>query len=72
MKDCIPQDKKKNWVNSSRIFVLLWLSTIIISITLGSFLPIFLLLFPKFFKLNKTKIIKESSKLYEFGILTGI
>ena len=28
MKDCIPEDKKKDCINSSRIFVLLWLSTL--------------------------------------------
>jgi fatty acid desaturase len=49
MKDCIPEDKKRDCINSSRLFVLLWLSTIVLSITLGSFLPIFLFLFPKFF-----------------------
>ena len=49
MKDCIPEDKKKDCINSSRIFVLLWLSTIALSITLTSFLPIFLFLLPKFF-----------------------
>ena len=49
MKDCIPEDVKRDCKNSSRIFVLLWLSTIALSIALSSFLPIFLFLFPKFF-----------------------
>jgi len=49
MKDCIPEDKRKDCINSSRLFVLLWTSTIALSIILNSFLPILLLLLPKFF-----------------------
>ena len=49
MKDCIPEDKRKDCINSSRLFVLLWISTIALSIILSSFLPILLFLLPKFF-----------------------
>ena len=49
MRDCIPEDKRKDCINSSRLFVLLWISTIALSIALNSFLPILLLLLPKFF-----------------------
>ena len=49
MKDCIPEDKRKDCINSSRLFVLLLISIIALSIILSSFLPILLLLLPKFF-----------------------
>ncbi len=49
MKECIPKEKKSNCVLSSRIFLFLWLSIIIFSIIIKSFLPIFLFLIPKFF-----------------------
>ena len=49
MEDCIPEDKKKNCINSSRIFVTLWLTIILLSFYLASFLPILLFLTPKFF-----------------------
>ena len=42
MEDCIPEDKKKNCINSSRIFVSLWLTIILLSFYLASFLPILL------------------------------
>ena len=48
MEDCIPEDKK-NCINSSRIFVTLWLTIILLSFYLASFLPILLFLTPKFF-----------------------
>ena len=49
MRDCIPEDKIKDCINSSRIFVLLWISIIAISIYFASLLPILLFLVPKFF-----------------------
>ena len=49
MRDCIPEDKIKDCINSSRIFVLLWISIIAISIYFVSLLPILLFLVPKFF-----------------------
>ena len=49
MKECIPQEKKSLCILSSRIFVILWIFIIIFSIYIGSLLPIFLLLIPKFF-----------------------
>tara|TARA_Y100001970_G_scaffold286188_1_gene407770 strand:+ start:2041 stop:3057 length:1017 start_codon:yes stop_codon:yes gene_type:complete len=49
MKECIPKDKKSNCIFVSRLFVFLWSLIIIFSIYVNSFLPIFLLLIPKFF-----------------------
>ena len=49
MKDCIPNDKKKDCINSSRVFVILWLLIIILSILINSALPILFFLIPKFF-----------------------
>ena len=49
MKECIPDDKKKDCINSSRLFVALWLGIIFCSIILNSFLPILLFLLPKCF-----------------------
>ena len=49
MKECIPEHKKSACVNSSRLFVLLWCSIAFFSLAIGSWLPVFLLLIPKFF-----------------------
>ena len=49
MKECIPNDKKSQCVFISRIYVLLWIAIISFAILINSFLPIFLLLIPKFF-----------------------
>ncbi len=49
MRDCIPEDKVKNCIISSRIFVCLWTIIILASIYLMSLLPILLFLVPKFF-----------------------
>ena len=49
MKDCIPEDKIKDCINSSRIFVLLWITIIAFSIYFFTLLPILLFLVPKFF-----------------------
>ena len=49
MKECIPDDKKKDCINSSRLFVALWLVIIFCSIILNSLLPILLFLLPKCF-----------------------
>ncbi len=49
MKECIPEDKKANCIRSSRIFLLLWVTTILSCFFVGSILPIFLFLIPKFF-----------------------
>ena len=49
MKECIPKDKKKDCIKSSRVFVLLWFCIIVFSLAINSFLPIFLLLIPKCF-----------------------
>ena len=52
MEDCIPEDKINDCINSSRIFVLLWITIIAVSIYFSTFLPIFLFLIPKFFGIN--------------------
>ena len=49
MRECIPEHKKSACVNSSRLFVLLWCSIAFVSVAIGSWLPVFLLLLPKFF-----------------------
>ena len=49
MKECIPEHKQSACVTSSRIFVLLWATIILVSVLVGSWLPILLLLVPKFF-----------------------
>ena len=49
MLDCIPDDKIKDCINSSRIFVFLWICIIGLSIYFASLLPILLFLVPKFF-----------------------
>lgn len=49
MRECIPADKKHACIRSSRNFVALWLVIILTAILLGSWLPIFLFLIPKFF-----------------------
>jgi fatty acid desaturase len=49
MKECIPEEKKPSCILSSKIFVILWISIILFSFLVNSFLPIFLLLIPKFF-----------------------
>ena len=49
MNDCIPEDKIKDCINSSRLFVFLWISIIASSIYFASLLPILLFLVPKFF-----------------------
>ena len=49
MRDCIPEDKIKDCINSSRIFVFLWISIIASSIYFSSLLPLLLFLVPKFF-----------------------
>ena len=49
MKECIPDNKKKDCINSSRLFVALWLVIIFCSIILNSLLPILLFLLPKCF-----------------------
>ena len=49
MKECIPDDKKKDCINSSRLFFALWLVIIFCSIILNSLLPILLFLLPKCF-----------------------
>ena len=49
MRECIPEEKKSICIFSSRIFVMLWFLIIVYSIFIGSLLPIFLFLIPKFF-----------------------
>ena len=49
MNDCIPDDKVKDCINSSRLFVFLWILIIASSIYFASLLPILLFLVPKFF-----------------------
>tara|TARA_B100000676_G_C18074965_1_gene846975 strand:+ start:1227 stop:2231 length:1005 start_codon:yes stop_codon:yes gene_type:complete len=49
MIDCIPKDKIQNCINSSRVFVLIWITIIILSIYLQSLLPVLLFLVPRFF-----------------------
>jgi fatty acid desaturase len=49
MKECIPDHKKASCIRNSRIYVLLWLVIILASFALGSWLPILLILVPKFF-----------------------
>ncbi len=49
MRECIPLEKKQLCIISSRIFVALWILIIFSSYWVGSLLPIFLFLIPKFF-----------------------
>ncbi len=49
MRECIPQDKQASCIRNSRIYVGLWIGIILLAIAIGSWLPIFLLLVPKFF-----------------------
>ena len=49
MKECIPKDKKQSCIRSSRVFVLLWLLTILSCFVVNSILPVLLFLVPKFF-----------------------
>jgi len=49
MKECIPEDKKASCIRNSRIYVSLWVAIILLSFVLSSWLPIMLLLVPKFF-----------------------
>ena len=69
MNECIPDDKKKDCINSSRIFVGLWILIVSLSIILQSFIPILLFLIPKFFNslnivwgLTQHMGLKEGSK----------
>ncbi len=50
MLDCIPKDKRRSCVISSRVFVLLWISILIYAIFINSLLPIMMLLIPTFFR----------------------
>ena len=49
MRECIPANKRADCIRNSRIYVCLWIMIILLAIIFGSFLPIFLLLIPKFF-----------------------
>lgn len=49
MEECIPEHKQSACVTSSRIFVLLWCVIIGSALLIGSWLPVFLFLIPKFF-----------------------
>ena len=49
MRECIPANKRADCIRNSRIYVCLWVMIILLAIIFGSFLPIFLLLIPKFF-----------------------
>ena len=74
MKECIPDDKKKDCINSSRLFVALWLVIIFCSIILNSLLPILLFLLPKCFAslnmvwgLTQHMSLKEGIKDHRFS-----
>ncbi len=69
MKECIPKDKKNNCIQSSRIFLILWIINILSCFLFDSILPILLFLIPKFFifinpiwGLTQHMGLKESSK----------
>ncbi|SVA05703.1 uncharacterized protein METZ01_LOCUS58557 [marine metagenome] len=71
MKECIPAGYKANCILVSRIYVLLWILIIFLSIYINSFLPIFLFLIPKFFAtlnivwgLTQHMGLKEDTKDY--------
>ena len=49
MKECIPEDKKRSCIRSSRIFLILWSLTILSCFVFNSILPVLLFLVPKFF-----------------------
>ena len=49
MRECIPQDKQASCVRNSRIYVGLWIGIVWLAVATSSWLPIFLLLIPKFF-----------------------
>ena len=50
MIDCIPEDQRSKCINSSRVFVLLWITILVSSFLTNSFLPILLFLLPTFFR----------------------
>ena len=50
MVDCIPEDQRSKCINSSRIFVLLWMAILLSGILTNSILPILLFLLPTFFR----------------------
>jgi len=69
MKECIPKEKKINCIRSSRIFVILWIITILSCFLINTILPIILFLIPKFFiflnpvwGLTQHMGLKENSK----------
>ena len=49
MKECIPEHRKASCIRTSRIYVSLWLLITLTSFAMGSWLPILLVLVPKFF-----------------------
>tara|TARA_Y100001935_G_scaffold157879_1_gene129929 strand:- start:94 stop:1092 length:999 start_codon:yes stop_codon:yes gene_type:complete len=50
MVDCIPEDQRSKCINSSRIFVILWMAILLSGILTNSILPILLFLLPTFFR----------------------
>ena len=64
MKECIPEDKKASCIRNSRIYVSLWVAIILLSFGLSSWLPIMLLLVPKFFA-----TLKSSNVYFLFFII---
>jgi fatty acid desaturase len=50
MIDCIPEDQRSKCINSSRVFVLLWITILVSSFLTNSILPILLFLLPTFFR----------------------
>lgn len=50
MIDCIPEDQRSKCINSSRIFVLLWITILLSGFLTNSILPILLFLLPTFFR----------------------
>ena len=49
MKECIPDHRKASCIRNSRIYVFLWIVIILTSFAIGSWLPVLLILVPKFF-----------------------
>ncbi|MAR66343.1 MAG: stearoyl-CoA 9-desaturase [Crocinitomicaceae bacterium] len=49
MRECIPKDKKASCIRNSRIYVTLWVAILFFAAIVGSWLPVMLLLVPKFF-----------------------
>ena len=57
MKDCIPENAKSKSILISRLFVIMWLSIIILSFLINSVLPVMYLVLPHFYGKTLHKLI---------------